>query len=178
MVARAGLGMALLGLVTALGAPACNIGRGCTLIGCAWTAVVLADVPGSWAEASAAMIVVCRNGVCQMGTLAGAVAAPPVGVGLGVPLHDSSPSDAGILAIPQVSLFNAAGGVYLQASWPANLDVKNGDVYQVSVMSGSGETIVSLSETASYTVSTPNGPDCGPTCHSFTADRRQAGADR
>jgi hypothetical protein len=92
---------------------------------------------------------VCRNDVCQSGTVKGANALVSFG-------------DA---ANARVSLSQDVNGMLtIHVEWHESGQVKDGDHYVVTLVDTTGNTSTLTDKTATYQKYAPNGEDCGPIC--------------
>jgi hypothetical protein len=138
--------------------------HGCTLIGCmnGVQMSVTVEASADWLRTST--IEVCRNGVCGHATPSDLPTATDTGKGVQL---------AGALA-GGVVVWTAPTGfrvdVQVGQGDPSS-SFANGDVYTVKLTGADGAVAGSVTRTATYVDSYPNGRDCDPTpCRQATLD--------
>ncbi|WP_164020507.1 hypothetical protein [Pyxidicoccus trucidator] len=173
---RLGLCMALLALAACqemddFGTPQ---GQPCTLIGCGAAMSMTRHVDASLDELRSSTMTLCRNEVCYTLSFAGfsepdergnithnRVYFPMHGEWReGTPLYDASVHSA------------PGGGFELHISFTAwsAAELKDGDVYAVSVVTSAGRNLIDVRRAVTYLESQPNGPKCGPPCRTSRLD--------
>lgn len=134
----------------------CGSGAPCTMNECPPSATMDVISVTDPAMLSGTVLMVCVADQCA----SGAVPMPEQAIGTGI----TKSLDGALQA--EVLVFTAASGIAVTASlFPAS--VTNGDVYTMSLMSGS-TTLASSRLTSVYSTSYPNGMDCQPTCRIAT----------
>jgi hypothetical protein len=140
----------------------------CTLVGCSPSltlrsgtlAVTEQQIQGS-------TIRVCRNQVCFDSTFAG-WQPPPEGGGSGIgDFPDVSQRDTLHTPLINAVVWRQADGFRVDVSYRAWLttDVRDGDVYDVTITMNDGNKLIDSHQSVSYVISHPNGEHCGPECH-------------
>lgn len=144
---------------------ACSSSKVCGLVACSNTASIATYVNLSRDQMAAATLAVCRNDVCSSGRLSTVPSAP--GDSLQFSLSGSL-SAQGTIASP-----DAAKGYRVQVDVNLDgLDLANGDTYTIRV-SPDGGAAISVSGSATYSESQPNGTDCPPICRTAVIDKTQ-----
>ncbi|MFP2928275.1 hypothetical protein ACLESO_24370 [Pyxidicoccus sp. 3LG] len=149
-------------------------GQPCTLIGCGAAMSMTRHVDASFEELRSSTMTLCRNEGCSTLSFAGfsepdergnithnRVYFPRDGERReGTPLYDASVQPA------------PGGGFELHISFTAwsAAELKDGDVYAVSVVTSGGRKLVDVRRAVTYQESQPNGPKCGPACRTSRLD--------
>ena len=166
---------AVLATVAATAAAACSsddgAGRACSTIGCAPEFQLDVVFDGAAAEVPQMTIEVCRNTECLTGSFAKA-GVPQGDLAASITFPDPSTLDATESPHADAMISDSAStgralGLRLQYRtwvWGA---VADGDVYTVKVRRGS-TVVTSVEKAVTYSVSYPNGVECGPACKSST----------
>lgn len=145
---------------------------GCSTAGCWDYAELQAKLPVEFQQLQAAKLQTCWNGRCRTAGFSHLTEAPRR---QGRPLiFEGEQAGEGRPEVTAHLWGESDDSLSIAVRW--NLAVgqpKPGDVYQVTVTTDAGETVLAMRETAtSYTVSQPNGEWCGPTCTQVRFDRR------
>jgi hypothetical protein len=153
------LAFVCLALAPSLACTAGTASNDCPLNSCENSATVKIYANVTSEVMSTATITACLNNGCVSGTPASLPSAG--GARLTVALQGSL-SVSGYISLP-----DPAKGYLIEADFDlTTASPSNGDVYKLAVVSNGESVPGSVTQSATYTKSTPNGADCPPTCES------------
>ncbi|HEX5747007.1 MAG TPA: hypothetical protein VFZ09_12245 [Archangium sp.] len=149
-------------------------GRICTLIGCESGFWLKVPVNLHFEQLRASTVTVCRNALCYSSSLA--TLAEPSGPDSGNRVTFPDPAQRDTLHTPLIHAEvrrAASGGYQLHVSYSpwASGELRNGDVYDVTLTDKRGRKPLKVHETVSYEVNQPNGPECPSTCLGIEIDK-------
>lgn len=147
--------------------------RACSAIGCGSAVTIKTPLRATFPTIRASSIEVCRNAVCLSGSFATLTDPPSPGTGVGVSFPEPQTIDRDHTAHVDATI-SATGATGLQlevAYWPWSMDdLRDGDLFELTVRDGAGRTVASASRSATYRTSYPNGKECGPVCRTATVE--------
>lgn len=136
--------------------------NGCTMIGCGPNFRGTLCLRAAISQIRAGTMTLCRNGRCSSGPL-----APLVREALPSFMHTSLPPPLSVqLSLVKDDDSSAQYTLEMSGNW-RDSDLKDGDVYDVSIRSADGRPILRTRRSLTSETTFPNGPVCGPACRSF-----------
>jgi hypothetical protein len=147
-------------VVLALEVASCSMTT-CSTVGCRRSLRIDVPLALAYADVRASMITVCRNDECVGSALAGLpeTAPQPFG-GFGIVF----PADAAARRNSSCVLIAWSDHLDVECQPYQPDDVHDGDHYRMTLTDAGGAVVASVDRTVTYTVSFPNGEECGPTC--------------
>jgi hypothetical protein len=141
----------------------------CTAIGCGPSLLLRSTTLAlTAAQIQASSIAVCRNQECFSTTFASWQAPTVAGAGTSTDFPDVAQRDTTHTPLITAIWWYETNGFRLDLEyipWQTS-DLHDGDVFDVTLTAGDGSKTLESHKTVTYTVSYPNGPDCGPECRS------------
>jgi hypothetical protein len=125
-------------------------------------------VDASFEELRSSTLTLCRNDSCHALSFKGLSTPEPDGriVNGRVYFPRFGEARVGELSYDAAVEPLAMGGFMLRMNYSPSsaADLKDGDVYTVTIKTGAGRKLIDMRQTATYEVTQPNGPECGPVC--------------
>jgi hypothetical protein len=145
----------LLTLALSLLTASCT-GKACGEVGCLDGLSLRATVNVPEAELQASSITLCANGQCTTGTFPSSLPSSSA-TAASATFHDSR-------VTTRAELWRTQSGFRLEVYYLPPTGVRNGDVYDVALVSSGGSHPFVFHQAVAYQHSSPNGPGCAPDC--------------
>lgn len=151
-----------------------DVGRRCTLAACTSGFTLRVPLTVSFQVLRASTVSVCRNTVCYTSSLATLEETHYPETIRAVRISDPSqhdPQNTPLIEFLAERLANGGYRLHFSYEQGSSENLRNGDVYDVTVTDEHGTKLVDEHETISYDAFQPNGPECSPTCWVATIDK-------